>query len=38
MTTPPITPEERAADRLFMAQVSGYGRFTITAPPSPPAE
>lgn len=38
MTTPAITPEERAADRLFMAQVSGYGRFTITAPTRRAAE
>ena len=38
MTTPAITPEERAADRLFMAQVGGYGRFTITAPTRRAAE
>lgn len=30
--TDPITREERTADRTFLAQVSGYGRFTITAP------
>ena len=37
MTTPAITPEERA-DRLFMAQVGGYGRFKIAAPTRRAAE
>lgn len=36
--TDAITREEREADRTFFAQVSGYGRFTITAPTRRAAE